>query len=113
MPYYRGTDKVTGYIGLGAVFTTNHFTSLTATADSLFWHESVTSVDISRQFGYRVTIGLRFQRCYSFEIAITEIRPDFVKHGAAPNGVTSRSYEDTRTGTFRITLGYVFTLARH
>lgn len=110
--YYRGTDHLMGYIGLGAVYTMNHFSSSPATADSLFLFESVTDVDISRQWGYRVTLGMRFHSRYSLEIAVTELRPDFIKHGIRPGGTISRAFQNTRTGSFRITLGYVIPLSR-
>ena len=110
--YYRGTWRLLAYIGLGAVYTMNHFSSSPATADSLLLYESVTDVDISRQWGYRVTLGMRFHSRYSLEIAVTELRPDFIKHAFRSSGAMSRSFQGTRTGSFRISLGYVIPISR-
>jgi hypothetical protein len=111
--YYRGTNRLTGYVGIGAVFAASHFVSSSTTADSLLQHEHVTSVDMRPKLGYRITLGLRVHRWYSLELAITEIRPDFVKHGVGPNGVTSRLLESTRTGGFRFTVGRVFPVGHY
>ncbi len=111
--YYRGTDHLTGYIGVGAVYAFNHFHSHTDTADSLRTYENVTAVDVEQQLGYRLTLGIRYHRSYSLEIGITELRPDFIKQHVEDNGVISRTRHATRTGGFRITLGYVFPLKRY
>ena len=110
--YYRGTDHMTGYIGIGVVYAVNHFNPWPGTADSLLACESVTSVDVDQQLGYRLTLGLRYHRSYSFEIGITELYPDFVKHSAGTDGHSVRSYHTTRTGGFRVTFGYLLPLRR-
>ena len=110
--YYRGTDHLLGYIGLGAIYALHSFSSDPTTADSLRAFESVSSVGIRPRLGYRLTLGLRFKKSYSLEVAITELRPDFVKHGSYAGGVTSTHREETRTGGFRVTVGYLFQLSR-
>ncbi|MEW5795519.1 MAG: hypothetical protein AB1772_04080 [Candidatus Zixiibacteriota bacterium] len=106
--YYRGTDHLTGYIGAGAVFAAHSFRSFAETADSLFLSEGVTDVDIKQQWGYRIILGLRYHRSYSLEIGVVELRPRFMKVGSDGAGGEHRSYQATRTGSFQITIGYLF-----
>jgi len=106
--YYRGTDHLTGYIGLGPVLSLHHFKWFDETADSLFATEWITAVDMQQRFGYRLTLGLRYNTCYSLEIAVVELHPDFKKTGVGIDGSETRKYQTTRTGGFRITLGYLF-----
>ena len=111
--YYRGTDHLLGYLGLGMVYALPNFTSNRSTADSLMTYESVGSVDMTRKLGYRLTFGLRYKRHYSVELSITELHPDFIKNGVYADGETSRSFEETRTGNIRLTFGYLFPLRKH
>lgn len=104
---YRGTNHMTGYLGFGVVYAFNDFQSSRSTADSLRLFENVTAVDLSRQLGYRITLGLRYQTSYSFEIAITEMRPNFIKRATEKPNSFSRTYNNTRTGGFRLTFGYL------
>ena len=106
--YYRGTNHLTGYIGLGIVYAVHHFDPFDGTADSLLAYERITRVDLKQRFGYRLTLGLRYHKSYSLEIGVVELKPDFKKTGMDGHGRETRSYETTRTGSFRITLGYVF-----
>jgi len=110
--YYRGTDHLTGYIGGGIVYTFNWFNLTTAAADSLWTNESVTNVDVNPQTGYRITFGLRYHQSYSLEVSVTELRPDIVKRSTTGRTNFYEEYRETRTGSFRITLGYLLPLAR-
>ena len=106
--YYRGTNYLTGYVGFGFVYSFNNFISFDATADSLLVNEGVTDVDIEQKWGYRLVLGLRYHKCYSLEVGVVELEPDFKKIGFDTNASETRSYQTTRTGSFRITLGYLF-----
>ncbi len=109
--YYRGTNHLTGYIGGGVVYAFNWFRPTTATADSLRAMENVTDVNVSEQIGYRITLGLRYYRSYSLEVGITELRPDIVKQEDTGQASFSKKYRQTKTGSFRITVGYLLPLA--
>ena len=111
--YYRGTNHLMGYLGLGIVYALPDFASNRSTADSLLAYESVGSVDMTRRLGYRLTFGLRYKKHYSFEVAITELHPYFIKNGVYANGDVSHSYQETRTGGIRLTFGYIFPLRKH
>jgi hypothetical protein len=106
--YYRGTDYLTGYIGFGYVYSLHHFVPFEATADSLYLNEGVTDVDVQPKWGYRLVLGLRYHKSYSLEIGVVELQPDIKKTGIGGNRVEIRSYQKTRTGSFRITVGYLF-----
>lgn len=106
--YYRGTNRLTGYIGFGLVYALHHFVSFQKSADSLLTNEGVTSVDLEHKLGYRLTLGLRYHKSYSLEISVVEIRPSFKKTGVDARGGETRSYLPIRTSGFRITIGYLF-----
>ncbi len=108
--YYRGTRKLTAYLGGGPVYSFEFFNSYTATSDSLQKSLGVTKVDVSDVFGYRITIGLRMHRMYSLEIGITELYPSFVYRRDLSSTEYSVSSEKFRFNDFRITLGYLFAL---
>ena len=111
--YYRGTDRLTACVGMGAVYALNWFSPSGAASDSLWINESITDVDLAQQFGYRIILGLRFNRSYSLEIAVTELRPDIIKWGRTPTDDVSKEHEQIRTGAFRIIVGYLLPLGRH
>lgn len=110
MFYYRGTNQLTGYIGFGAFYTVHHFSPFTRTSDSLLTNEGYTDVDIQAKAGYRLILGVRFSRVYSLEVSVDDLHPEFLMTGERANGVESRDYKTTRTGAFRITLGYVLAI---
>jgi hypothetical protein len=105
--YYRGTDRLTGYIGGGPVFAFNWFNPSRAASDSLWANEGVTDVDLDRRVGYRFTLGLRYHKSYSLEIAITELRPNLIKWAHPSESTFSKEYKEIKTGSFRVTFGYV------
>jgi hypothetical protein len=109
--YYRGTNRLTGYLGFGVLYAFGDLSPTQAASDSLLQYELVDDIDYGADFGYRITLGLRFRQKYSLEIAVTELRPDIVYHRQFdPANVTSEYKEEFRNSTFKITLGYVFTL---
>jgi hypothetical protein len=108
--YYRGTNHLTGYIGFGAIYAINSFSPKSSTIDSLMQYRSVTDVDMRHEFGYRLTLGLRYHKAYSLEISISEIYPEFILRGIGPNGESTRSLLTTRVGGFRLSFGYLFAI---
>ena len=108
--YYRGTNRLTGYLGFGFVYTIHEFGLFDYAADSLGRVEGVTSVDVEKEFGYRIILGLRFHKNYSLELSVSELRPDFRKTSYLGDGTEMRTYQTTRTGAWRISFGYVVPL---
>ncbi|MBU0982867.1 MAG: hypothetical protein KKA42_03290 [candidate division Zixibacteria bacterium] len=110
--YYRGTNHLMGYVGIGFVYTFYHFSASRASMDSLFAEERVVDVDVDKALGYRLTLGLRMHRSYSLELGITEIRPEFLLQADEGNGTISRWRKSTRTSSFRLTFGYLLPLRK-
>lgn len=107
--YYRGTDKMTGYVGGGIVYSINSF-SLGDDADSLYSNFGITDVEMNSVLGYRITVGLRIHRVYSIEIGMTDTRPSFVhtwQYSPTHYSVMKQSY---RSSDFRVSFGYLFSL---
>lgn len=109
--YYRGTHRLMGYMGAGVIYSFHNFISSQETADSLWTTEQIHDVDMDPKWGYRLTLGLRIHKSYSFEIGVTEMRPFFVKWGTAGERVTTRTVQQTRTGGFRLSFGYLFPIS--
>jgi len=110
--YYRGTNRLTGFVGGGAVLALyDHHTSRSA-SDSLVLAENggITDVGLKKTYGYRLTFGLRFHRTYSLEVSITDVRPSFVYSSDLGNGSYSRRYDSARFNDFRVSFGYLLPL---
>lgn len=108
--YYRGTNKLTAYLGGGPVYSFEFFKCNPSTADSLKTNFGITNVSVSDVFGYRITLGLRVHRFYSLEIGITELYPQFVYRRDYSASEYDLSSEEFRFNDFRVTLGYLIPL---
>jgi hypothetical protein len=108
--YYRGTNRLTGFIGGGAVLALYAHSPSQAVADSLELHHDITDTGFKRVNGYRLTFGLRFHRTYSLEVSITDVRPSFVYSTDLGDGSYSRRYEKARFNDFRVSFGYLLPL---
>ena len=108
--YYRGTNRLTGFIGGGAVLALYDHSTSQSVADSLELHYNITDVGFKRVNGYRLTFGLRFHRTYSLEVSITDVRPSFVYSTDLGDGSYSRRYEKARFNDFRVSFGYLLPL---
>jgi hypothetical protein len=106
--YYRGTDRLMGYLGGGVFYASHFFSPFATTSDSLLAGEGITDIEVKPDWGYRIILGLRHHRVYSLELVLSELRRDFRKIGRSSQGIESRAYQPTRTGNFRITFGYLF-----
>lgn len=111
--YYRGTDHLTGYLGFGGIYAINSFSPSSATIDSLMSERSFSDVDLRNEWGYRLTLGLRYKRCYSLELSVSEIYPEFILRGSGPGGESSRSMMTTRVGGVRLSIGYVIPIREY
>jgi hypothetical protein len=110
--YYRGTHKMTGYIGAGVVYTLHHFQLSDGSADSLLRNEGITKVSLSRTFGYRIIMGLRFHQSFSLEIGVTEVKPKLVFTERLNKNSYAVSEERIRLSDVRVTVGYLLTLMK-
>jgi hypothetical protein len=108
--YYRGTNKLTGYLGGGPVIRFGHLALSSGAKDSLWSNQSVTDVNIKPSFGYRIVLGLRYLKTISLEIGITEVIADIqYLEDLGPTNFAIRSRE-ANLGSVRVTLGYIWTL---
>ena len=110
--YYRGTNRMTGYLGAGVVYVMSGLKMKTAVADSLFRAEDVTGIDLSNTLGYRFLLGLRYRNSFSLEISLTNTRPDFVKHSELNQFSSLDKSEPLKLNDVRVSLGYLFNLHR-
>ncbi len=104
---YRGTDKLTGYLGAGVVYSYNYFKLSSSAADSLMTNHAISDVRIKNTIGYRITLGMRIHRSYAIEVAVTEVRPDFVYTSRISPSQYSEIAERTRLNDVRLTLGFL------
>lgn len=108
--YYRGTDRLTGYLGAGPVYSMNGFSIADDAADSLNENFGTTDVSVSDVLGFRITAGLRILKSYSIEVGITEIRPKYMYTRQLTPERYAISSEQFRFNDFRVSVGYLFTL---
>ncbi|MFZ5980489.1 MAG: hypothetical protein ACOYVF_07630 [Candidatus Zixiibacteriota bacterium] len=107
--YYRGTNKLTGYLGLGVLFTYASI-RLSEVSRELLEQHNIDRITIKPELGYRLILGLRYLRIYSLEISITEVEPDFVLSSRTIRGAHSETTSRTDFSGFQISLGYLWTL---
>ncbi len=108
--YYRGTNRMTGFIGFGLLWTMYDLKLTGAAADSLRTNFNVTEVRLRSAPGYRIIMGLRFGRSLSLEISTTDVRPDFLyRRDLGENSYVLQS-QDARFHDFRVSLGYLIPL---
>lgn len=119
--YYRGTNRLTGYLGIGVVFSYGVFNALPSVIDSLLQGNLNDDplnpvidarVGVEAKIGYRITLGLRFRETMSVEVCITEVRPQFVYKQTYASTARSEFREDFRNNSFSVTVGYVIPLLR-
>jgi hypothetical protein len=110
--YYRGTDKLTGYLAAGPIMMLNYIAVSAASADSLRSNHGITDASFRPAFGYRITLGLRYHRVYSLEVSASQWYSKLVYTRRLSPTVFSQITEKTSVGDVRVTIGYLFLLGR-
>lgn len=110
--YYRGTDKLTGYLGMGALYSFQHYRPDNSSATTLLANYGIDDVTMKQRFGYRLFLGLRFRRVYSFEIGVSELRPDASFSGHQTSSQYFSGANRTRLGSVKISIGRIWTIRR-
>ncbi len=108
--YYRGTDRMMGFLGMGVVYNKSYLNMDGNVADSVFAAESISDVYLEGRAGFRLIFGLRKSRLWSFEIRMTDIRTHLVYQRNLGAYRYSIQREPVRLSDFRITLGYLIEL---
>ncbi len=109
--YYRGTDKLTGYFGVGVLLHRGFISLESSVADSLFVNEQITDVDMQIGIGGRLLMGLRFDKLISLELAVSEIRPNIVRTSRVSANQFKESTERVKLHDVRMTVGFVLPLS--
>ena len=108
--YYRGTKKITAYLGLGIVYGRGIFNL----SDSSFFDDETDGIpqeiNVGHALGYRFLMGLRFKHKYSIEVTITEISPSFIYFRRTSATSYSEEEFEFRANYFKVSLGYLFKL---
>ncbi|SYZ73801.1 exported hypothetical protein [Candidatus Zixiibacteriota bacterium] len=110
---YRGRDKFTVFLGLGAVLSLSSFDLHKQMPDSVFPVDTLVSPSqiyktrIENGYGYRIILGFRYQVHYSFEFGFQEIRPNFSFWSRDTEGQYI-IYRKAKLSTLRFTIGYLF-----
>lgn len=107
--YYHGTNRLMGYVGFGGVYNLNGYTPWPATWQTL-QANNVTDIWMSQAIGYRVVIGFRWRKQYALEISTTELYPKLRENIYISETRFARETRSVRTGSFRISLGYIIPL---
>lgn len=110
--HYRGTDRMTGFVGAGVVYTFNDVVLDNDVADSVLVNESITDVRFEPKLGYRIIFGIRRSRLWSFEVRITDVRTNLVyERDLGPNRF-SLERQEVKLGDIRVSFGYLLPLSK-
>lgn len=108
--YYRGTKKMTGYLGIGVVYGRGTF----KLNDKTYFDNNVLGVPQDIKFGdavgYRFVLGMRFQHKYSIEVGVTEISPSFIYTRSSDTNAFSEEEINFQANYVKVSLGYLFRL---
>jgi len=106
--YYRGTDHMTAYIGIGPTLSVYDMSVDSEAADSMYTYHGITDLRVRTAPGYRISMGLLFSRVYALEISFAQSKPKFIYTSALPGGGFVENGISTKVGDIRVTLGYLF-----
>lgn len=110
--YYRGTDKLTAYLGGGPILRFGRVSPSAATSDSLWSNNQVESVALKVAPGYRIFLGMRFHRAISLEVAVNQVTSDLKYTRRLAPTKTAIYGQEVNLSSFSITLGYIWQLKR-
>lgn len=110
--YYRGTDRLTAYLGGGPILRFGHLSPSAATSDSLWENNQVEKVGLKVAPGYRLFLGMRFHRAISLEVAVNQVVSDLQFTRRFGPQQTATYGEEVNLSSFSITLGYIWQLKR-
>jgi hypothetical protein len=110
--HYRGTYRMTGFVGFGVVYNFSRVFLDDDVADSVWAAESISDVRFEPRLGYRLIFGVRRSKLWSFELRVTDIRTDLVyQRDLGPNRY-SLERNKVKLSDIRISFGYLLPLDR-
>ncbi|MFH1686825.1 MAG: hypothetical protein ABIE70_04810 [bacterium] len=105
--YYRGTNRLTGFVG-GGVVLTKYFVHLSGSAaDSLMANHQIYGMYVEPKLGYRFSAGLRIRGAMSIEIGLTSVTTDFLFRKSTGLNTYRQWREPVKFRDVRISIGYV------
>ncbi len=110
--YYHGTHKLTGYLGFGLIYSFHYYATDLSASQAMLQAFGVNHVGIAKGPGYRIMLGLRFNKTYSLEIGVSEERPSVTFTRPVDALTYAENDAQTKLSTFRITIGRIFTLKK-
>jgi hypothetical protein len=110
--YYRGTDRLTAYFGVGVLYALNSFDVDKKELDSLYALDGITDVRFENNLGIRLTIGMRFRARYSVEIAFTRMDAGFIYDRRLSATMFAFNRREVSLNDARVSVGYIFPLRR-
>lgn len=108
--YYKGTNRMTAYIGTGVLAGFNSFFPDDASFEELGLPLGNSDIDISMAFGYKLTLGLRIHQVYSIEVGISESSPSFIYREHFSSTSFSEERHEFRANDFKVSFGYLIPL---
>jgi hypothetical protein len=110
--YYRGSHKMTGFVGGGLLYNFNTLDIDNGSDDSILALNQISSVSMENRFGYRVIFGLRRYGTWSFELRISDIRNNLVyRRDLAPNRYSLQK-EKVKLSDIRVSFGYILPILK-
>lgn len=108
--HYRGTESMTGFVGLGVLLYKGYFNFDEFDPGELMAGAKDIKVSMKPKIGYRATVGLRFDRSYSLELALSDIRPTIRLSGANGVGGIRETHDNIHLHEVRFSFGYLVPL---
>jgi len=108
--YYRGTDNLTAYLGLGPLLGLNRMTMYKSTRDSLQTNYNIIDVSVKPAIGYRISMGIRYKQIYSIELSLSQAEPRLVYTRQISPVNFSELTSKVKVNDVRITFGYLIKL---
>ena len=108
--YYRGTNNLTAYLGLGPLLNLNRLNMYKSTSDSLQNNYNIIDVSVRPAIGYRISMGIRYKQIYSIELSLSQAEPKMVSTRKISPVNFSELTSKVKLNDVRLTFGYLVRL---
>ncbi|HOD66569.1 MAG TPA: hypothetical protein PK186_06965 [candidate division Zixibacteria bacterium] len=107
---YRGTDAMTGFVGMGPLLYKGYFRFDGLEPTDFVPGAVGLDIAMAPKIGYRATLGLRFNRNFSLEIGMSEARPTIRITGDTGDSRLRTFSQPVRLHDVRMSVGYLVPL---